>query len=123
MNWSDELAAMLAESRGDLACFVGLVSLRLVENGGEGREFGVIEPPAPLYAQQLHIAKHSFQNHEHRCALLMPIRDPVTGLYRDEFLRAFSAHWAPIGVENDPHNLNVNHAPNLVATYHKFSSI
>jgi hypothetical protein len=122
VSWADELAAILAEAKGDLALFLAVVALRLCEWGGPGKEWGVLSEDAPFYANQLHIAATSFHHHETRCQLLMAIRDPTTGLYRDEFLRAFSAHWAPVDVENDPNHLNERHASNLVSIYHRLSS-
>ena len=122
MTWDDELTAMLAEARGDLAVYLALVALRQTEHGGPGREFGVLSERADSYALQLHIAANSLRNAELRCAGLCRLRDPHSGLYTDDLLTAFSHHWAPLGAPNDPENLNANHASNLVACYHKLSS-
>jgi hypothetical protein len=91
-----------------------LVALRVVENGRPGREFGVLSVPAPTYEDQVLVAARSFRNAEQRFG--EAARD-VHGHYTEDFLRHFSARWAPIGAENDPDNLNSNHANNLVAAY------
>jgi len=98
-----------------------LCALRIAENGGPGREFGVLSVSAATYEEQVDIAARSFKNHETRYtdATAFP---PHTyyGRYTEEFLRSFSARWAPNDAENDPTDLNHNHAANLIAAYELF---
>jgi hypothetical protein len=121
MTRIEELEKIIAAAHGDTALFCAFVALRQTENGGPGREFGVLSTSAPSYDDQLRVTKNSFVNHEHRVAqgVYGPItaRDVATGLFTEDFLRAFSHKWAPIGVENDPHNLNANHVKNLITSY------
>jgi hypothetical protein len=95
-----------------------LAALRLAENGGPGREYGVLSVPAPTYQEQLDVAARSFKNSEarYREATGLPARDDA-GRYTDGFLRFFSARWAPLGADNDPRGLDEYHAGNLVAYY------
>jgi hypothetical protein len=95
-----------------------LCALRIAENGGPGREFGVLSLPAKTYEAQVDIAAKSFSNSEKRYRALG--KDPIdaeTGRYTEDFLRHFSARWAPIGALNDPANLNTHHAQNIIDAY------
>ena len=98
-----------------------LCALRIAENGGPGREFGVLSIPAKTYEAQVDVAARSFRNSETRYhnAKDKPSRGE-DGRYTEDFLRFFSARWAPIGAENDPHALNAHHAPNLIEYYSLF---
>lgn len=105
-----------------------LAAVRLIENGREGREFGVLvtshvpltglAPGAPSYTEQAALAAETISNQERRYA-----RDTghsprgADGRYTEDFLRNLSARYAPVGAANDPRGLNSYHADNLVAAY------
>lgn len=99
-----------------------LTALRRTENGGAGREFGVISVAAPTLETQARIAANTVKNNLARyqrqggTAL-----DPVTGRYTEGFLRYLSARYAPVGAANDPAGLNRHHASNLISLYRKAS--
>lgn len=120
MNWSEEVALILQEARADVALAVALMALRKAENGAPGREFGVLSTPAPTYHDQLHVAGNSFRNAERRARDLGQVTREDDGLFTEGFLRGFSAHWAPLAAENDPHGLNANHATNLATFARSF---
>lgn len=113
MTWTDELLAMLTESRGDLGVFAALVALRRTEAGGPGKEFGVLSKYAPTYAQQLHSAAISLRNSEERQRLVHTVVRLPGGWFTDDFYDAFSARWAPLRAPNDPTGLNIHHANNM----------
>lgn len=122
MTWPEELDVFLPYARGDLAVFIGLAALRKVENGGPGRELGVLSVPAPTLDDQVRIAAASFRNNETRANGTVPrVRDRTTGLYTAEFLDFFSARWAPLNAPNDPRALNRHHAGNLRKFYRQFA--
>jgi len=112
--WGDEIDRIVDEADGDLGILVGLVALRKTENGGPGREYGVLSLPAPTYEKQLEIAGNSLRNSEMRARKAgLRTRDAL-GFYTEDFLLFFSARWAPVnGATNDPHGLNRHHAANL----------
>jgi hypothetical protein len=115
-EWEQALIVEIAtKERVDPAA---LAALRIIENGSAGREFGVLSVPAPTYEAQAEVAARSFRNHERRYTEATGAT-PVdyAGRYTDDFLRHFSARWAPIGAENDPRGLNNFHAGNLVEVY------
>ncbi|HTX55355.1 MAG TPA: hypothetical protein VMD08_18275 [Candidatus Baltobacteraceae bacterium] len=97
-----------------------LVALRRTENGGPGREFGVLSVKAPDLDSQARVAansvRHSVQRFEQTGGQAI---DPQTGQYTEAFLRYFSARYAPVGANNDPSGLNRYHAANLIALYQK----
>jgi hypothetical protein len=60
----------------------------------------------------------------------VPTVDPWTGeasphrlTLTELFIRFLAARWAPVGVENDPTNLNANWAGNVIALYSKRSEL
>ncbi len=120
-SWEQEIIEEIAAERG--VDPVGLAAVRLTENGGPGREFGVLvlpdgSPPPTDYRGQASWAARSLRASEdrYRSQTGQEARTS-TGRYTDEFLRFFSARYAPVGAANDPSGLNRYHADNLVAAY------
>jgi hypothetical protein len=101
-----------------------LHALRRTENGGPGREFGVLSVPAPTYDDQARVAAESVRRSIERFTARTgrSATDPVTGRYTEEFVRFFSSRWAPVGAANDPTGLNRHHAQNLVRLYAKVAA-
>lgn len=104
-----------------------LAALRRAENGGPGREFGVLSVPAPTYMDQVTIAARTIRNTVTRYEEAFGIPATEGGRYTEDFIRKFSGGWraplpsypgyAPLGAGNDPTGLNANHARNLLAFY------
>lgn len=75
-----------------------LYAIRKVENGGPGKEFGVLAPQAMRFAKD---PVRSFQTQAEWAA----------GTIKKRFngnLEEFAMRWAPIGADNDPKGLNKN---------------
>jgi hypothetical protein len=95
-----------------------LGALRRAENGGPGREFGVLSVSAPTYEDQVRLAAASIRRNVERFeATGRTAIDPTTGRYSEEFIRFFSNRYAPVGAANDPTGLNQHHARNLIRLY------
>jgi hypothetical protein len=95
-----------------------LHALRRVENGGPGREFGVLSVPAPTYGNQARVAAESIRRNVARFTERGGTAvDAVTGRYTPEFIAFFSSRYAPVGAANDPRNLNRHHTRNLLRLY------
>jgi hypothetical protein len=95
-----------------------LQAIRRIENGGPGREFGVLSVPAPTYEDQARVAAETVHRNVERLEKMGKVAvDPATGLYTEEFVRFFSSRYAPVGAANDPTGLNQNHARNLIRVY------
>lgn len=95
-----------------------LRALRRVENGGPGREFGVLSVPAPTYRDQAAVAAETVRRNVGRYEQTgRHAIDPATGRYTPEFIRFFSGRYAPIGAANDPTGLNRYHQRNLLRAY------
>jgi hypothetical protein len=118
----DDWTRFLAAARGDLAVLLALGAMRQTERGGPGREMGVLAVPAATYDEQVRVTANSLRRHLVRFGGAVPARRAATGLFTDEFLRSFSARWAPLRAENDPRGLNVHHAKNLLAWYHRYAA-
>jgi hypothetical protein len=99
-----------------------LTALRRTENGGRGKEFGVLSIPAPDLDSQARIAANTVRNNITRFERSGGIAiDPTNGRYTEDFLRFLSSRYAPVGAQNDPTGLNRVHAANLIAHYRKAS--
>jgi hypothetical protein len=97
-----------------------LAALRRVENGGPGREFGVLAVPAAGVEEQARVAANTIRKNAVRFAAQGgEAVDPATGRYTEAFLRFFSSRYAPVGAGNDPRGLNRFHAANLIAAYRR----
>jgi hypothetical protein len=97
-----------------------LVALRRTENGGPGREFGVLSVPADGLDAQARVAANTVRNTIRRFERQDGAAvDPISGQYTEDFLRFLSARYAPLGAGNDPAGLNRYHAANLIAHYRK----
>ena len=95
-----------------------LQALRRAENGGPGREFGVLSVPAPTYGDQARVAAETVRRNAERFERSGgQVVDPESGRYTEEFIRFFSSRYAPVGATNDPAGLNRYHARNLVRAY------
>jgi len=95
-----------------------LAAIRLQENGGPGREFGVLSVSAPTYADQLDWAArtvvHRLTTYEQGTGQ-SPL-DP-DGRYSSPFINYFAGIYAPVGAKNDPRNLNQWWPGNVIAFY------
>jgi hypothetical protein len=95
-----------------------LRALRRAENGGPGREFGVLSVPAPTYGAQARVAAESIRRSAERFERTgRSAVDPTTGRYTTGFIEFFSRRYAPVGAANDPTGLNRYHARNLIRLY------
>ena len=100
-----------------------LGALRRAENGGPGREFGVLSVSAPTYEDQVRVAAASIRRNVERFeATGRAAIDPATGRYTEDFIRFFSNRYAPVGAANDPSGLNQHHARNLIRIYGQAAS-
>ena len=109
------ILAMAAEI-GVPAAF--LAAIRIAENGGPGREFGVLSESAGTYEAQCRIAALSIRNNQYRYVLRFkewPI-DGHGGL-SEAFTKFMAARYAPVGVENDPTSLNQHWPRNVWRAY------
>jgi hypothetical protein len=99
-----------------------LTALRRTENGGPGKEFGVLSVRASDLDGQARMAANTVRKNVVRFERGGGIAvDPRSGRYTEDFLRFLSSRYAPIGAQNDPNGLNRFHAANLIAHYRKAS--
>jgi hypothetical protein len=94
-----------------------LRALRRAENGGPGREFGVLSVPAPTYEDQARVAAESIRRNIERFEQSGGTATDSSGRYTKEFIEFFSSRYAPVGAANDLTRLNRHHAGNLVRLY------
>ena len=96
-----------------------LAAIRIAENGRPGREFGVLSESADTYDAQARIAALSIRNNTYRYVARFkewPVDAATVGL-SEAFTKFMAARWAPMGVENDPTNLNANWPRNVWRVY------
>jgi len=100
-----------------------LLAIRQAENGGPGREMGVLSVPAPDYTSQVDVAARTVKNTEARYIAATGLAPADNGRYTDEFIGYLSQGgpgypgYAPQGAANDPRGLNANHRTNLSSAY------
>lgn len=103
-----------------------LIALRATENGGPGREFGVLDHDAATWDQQADMAARTIRHTIGRFARNVSAFgwwDDQHGVYTEAFLQYLSRGgvgydgYAPLRAANDPTGLNANHWPNLARFY------
>ena len=107
-----------------------LAAIRKTENGGPGREFGVLSVAAPTYQDQANVAAQTIANTLNRYRLNTG-QEPIgaDGKYTSAFTEYFSrggpgyAGYAPLGALNDLTGLNYNHLGNMLSWYGSISVI
>lgn len=121
MEWSDEWRFIRASAlaHGIDPYFVG--AIRKAENGGPGREFGVLSTKATTYQAQLDTCCATVrQRMLEKAPRLRPYR-PANGILRlclnSDWIEWFGSVWAPLGASNDPTHLNANWANNVTILY------
>jgi hypothetical protein len=124
MEWRDEklLIRAAAERHGVDPRFIA--TIRKVENGGPGREFGVLSVHAPDYVSQLKEACISVAHRLFRYPRDRPSSSgagaflyTLGGLrYSEAFISYFAGIWAPLAGE-DPAHLNQYWFANALAIY------
>ena len=94
--------------KGDL--FTLLLAIRKAENGGRGKEFGVLNPKANDLDKQAGWAAATIVKNYNRW-------QQAGG--DGNFIDYLSKVYCPIGAENDPTNLNVNWSKNVKSWYNQ----
>lgn len=100
-----------------------IAAVRVAENGGPGREFGVLDGRSNTYAAQLRVCTRTILGLLLRYDGNPYMMTDVAGLKRVMYTPALIAFvgrsYCPAGADNDPTGLNVNWYTNVVATYTK----
>lgn len=122
MKWTEEIdtIARVAAEYGIDPLF--LAAIRAAENGGPGREFGIMTEGANTYDAQLRGACATVRNQLDRFdGRQLALLDSYTGrkrvCYAAAFIADLGARYAGAGAANDPGNLNANWIENVAALY------
>jgi hypothetical protein len=101
-----------------------LYSIRKAEHGGQGKEFGVLTPKAglqpgdtPEKSLDRQAGQAAFSVHKRKQEFDASNKDP-----NKNFVTFFGEKWAPVGVSNDPNNLNKNWISNVQKLNDSFMS-
>lgn len=102
-----------------------IATIRKVENGPPGKEFGVLVEGIDSYEKQLDVTCNSVRNeviraHPDKVFALKVFESHTRLCYTAIFIGAFQKRWCPEGVANDPDNLNKNWLGNALNIYQKF---
>jgi len=105
-----------------------LMAIRRQENGGPGREMGVLTVPAPTFEEQVAVACKTVRNRlaEYNVnPLSMIVTDAPDGtrriVYSPGFIAWFAERWAPVGAANDPGGLNRHWARGVSIFYDRLA--
>jgi len=89
-----------------------VAAIRYAENGRKGREFGVLHPRCPdTYRGQAGWCAATVQKNYDRW---------VAAGKKGDFISFLASKYAPVGVDNDPNNLNVHWYKNVRFYVDKF---
>ncbi len=103
-----------------------MASIRKAENGGPGREFGVLGMEARTFQVQLEISVKTIRRYLSEF-MGNPFRLYQTSAgfrrlgYSPEFITYAARRYAPIGAENDPTGLNHHWERNVSDYYRRFT--
>ncbi len=107
IDWAIEQSAIAAAAAMHRVDPDFIEAIRVAENGGPGREFGVLSEPAETYDEQLRVTcvsvAHRLSEYSGNPLLFLAGRSR----YRREFVSWFSGKWAPAGAEHDPQHMNL----------------
>ena len=117
-----QIICAVAEKHGVDPYFLG--AIRLVENGGPGREMGVLSVDAPSFEAQASVAAKTVRNRLVEYAGNPLETRTVFGpspyrriVYAKPWIMWFGRKWAPLGATNDPENLNAHWTLNMLRIY------
>ena len=120
MTWASEwqLILVAAARYGLSPHFIG--AIRKTENGGEGKEFGVLSVSAPNYEDQLRVCcqtvRHRLIAYDMDDQSLVSYTAPngdIVVIYSPAFITYLASIYAPSGANNDPNSLNRNWSRNV----------
>ncbi len=122
--WQDEAALIkIAAAKYGLDWHF-VAAIRKAEDGGPGREFGVLSVKAPTYGAQLEVCCQTVRHrlveydHDHQALDLHETPDGKQAVvYGRDFISSFGDIWAPNGALNDRHGLNRNWSRNVSYWY------
>ena len=89
-------------------------SIRMHEDGKEGRQFGILYPIRPkTYEGQARACANTIVNNYRRFNMKVTNHGEAC-----EFIARLGNVYAPIGASNDPNNLNIYWTPSVISNYH-----
>ena len=90
-----------------------VAAIRYAENGGAGKEFGILNPKANTYRKQAGWCAATVQKNWDRW---------VESGRKVDFITFLGNRYCPVGAENDPNGLNKNWVKNVTQFYCEFYS-
>ena len=99
-----------------------LMAIRRHENGGKGRQFGVLHPYRPkTYRSQCAWCADSIKRN--RIRYENKYKEKVTLGNIEVFIRFMGRRYCPVGVKNDPKGLNKYWIPGVTSWFYKFKKL
>lgn len=124
MLWSEEWEAITHQADNYGVDAVWIATIRKIEWGPPGLEFGVETELGKGYDAQLRAACATVRNklmvyNGNPFKLYGTANTHLRAGYNEKFIRWFGDIYAPRGAENDPEGLNFHWIPNALAIYPK----
>lgn len=95
-----------------------LAAIRLAENGGPGREFGILDRGTHTYGEQCRLCAETIANNLTRYTNATKLSPwGPDGTLTEGFLAFLQVRYAPLAAPNDPENLNSNWYRNVSRLY------
>jgi hypothetical protein len=96
-----------------------VAAIRYSENGGPGREYGILHPKCPnTYRGQAGWCCATVYKNFGRYLET----EPAHPIWMGDFIKFLGDRYAPIDAENDPNGLNANWVPNVTSFYLNFNA-
>ena len=120
INWEIEKPLIVTAATARNVDPYYIMAIRQAENGGNGKEFGVLSENAPTYADQLRLCVSTVAHRLESFPGNPLQRDPFGRIrYNPKWIAYFQSIWAPVGLDvgNDPTHLNNNWLKNVLSFY------
>jgi hypothetical protein len=123
INWLEERPKILEQSLLHGVDPFLIAAIRHSENGGPGKEFGILSKDAPDYDKQLQVCCATIRNKFIESAIIFINKSYSYGIracYTQYFIERLQRTYCPVGVNNDLTGLNKSWLANVTEAYGKF---
>jgi hypothetical protein len=124
-NWEIETPIIISAAKCHNIDWAFVAAIRAQENGGEGKQYGVLDGNGLTYNEQLSeccaTVAHRLESYPANPLVRCYGANGISRIrYTPSFISYFASIWCPIGAGNDPTGLNKNWYPNVLKFYQQF---
>lgn len=125
MIWAEELAQLRVIGEESGVDVYLLAAIRRAENGGPGREFGVLSVEAPSWEDQARVCAATVRgvlvrSHAKAFRRVERVGARARLAYSPAVIGDLGRRYAPVSADNDPRGLNLAWVSNVGKLYERF---